>query len=614
MKHKRWFLLRPLLILGLMLISAASSVAADDWRVDDAQRVVAIADIHGAYTAMVATLQNAGVIDDQRRWSGAATHLVIVGDILDRGPRSRDVMDLLMRLENEASLAGGKVHVVIGNHESMNLIGDLRYVSKEEYAAFASDETEAERDRWFAAYAERHGIDAASEDVRNRFNEQFPAGYFALRRAFRSDGRYGRWLLSKPVIAVVNRTAFVHGGLSPTVTDLGLDGVNRDLKAELNDYVKALNVLIDAEVLLPTDSHYDTARLLDAYLPTGDTSRAVIDAVASVKRLGDSELFDSAGPLWYRGNVRCGNLIEEPRVVAALAAIGADRVVVGHTPTPNRKVLQRFNGRLIEIDTGMLNAYYRGSGNALVLNGDTVAVLNEHGDDFLIPEAHPRNVGARPDMMSAEELQQLLETGDILSRSVDPTGTTLFKVGDGTRVVSALFKPRRTRGFFPDVAAYRLDRLLNLDMVPVSALRKVDGRDGSLQFITDTTLDELQRSESGQGGGAPCALPDQWSAMYVFDVLIYNEGRSQQRMLYDPATWALMLTEHDLAFAARKGRPKYLQELQLQLTAGWQQALIRIDDAALEASLSDVLGKKRIRALAQRRDELLAAAQVAGNR
>ena len=603
-----------LLLLELGLFGAVSSAVADDWRVDDAGRVVAIADIHGDYSAMVATLQNVDVIDDELRWSGAATHLVIVGDILDRGPRSRDVMDLLMRLEQEAPLAGGKVHVLIGNHESMNLIGDLRYVSKEEYAAFAADETAAERNRWFAAYAKRRRFNVANDDVREEFEQQFPAGYFALRREFRPDNRYGQWLLSKPVIAVVNRTAFVHGGLSPLVADIGLDGVNRDLKADLKRYVEALNVLTDAGILLPTDSHYDTAQLLDDWLPALDETAAVINAVAAVKKLGNSDVFDRDGPLWYRGNVRCGDLIEEPRVVAALAAIDADRVVVGHTPTPNRKVLQRFDGKLIEIDTGMLNAYYRGSGNALVLDGETVAVLNEHAENFTVPAPHPRNVGTRPGMMSAEELQELLETGEILSQAVDQTGTTVVKVSDGQRAVSALFLPRLSRGFYPGVAAYRLDRLLDLDMVPVTALRKVDGREGSLQFITEKYLDEVQRSESGRGGGAPCPLSDQWAAMYVFDVLIYNESRTQQRMHYDPASWTLMLMEHDRTFAARKGRPRYLRELSLNFAAGWQDALDGLGDTELENTLDDVLSKKRIRALAQRRDELLASAKAAGNR
>ena len=76
-------------------IIALGSAHADDWRVDGVERVVAMADVHGAFEAMVDTLQEAGVIDEQLAWSGAATHLVIVGDLLDRGPRSRDAMDLL---------------------------------------------------------------------------------------------------------------------------------------------------------------------------------------------------------------------------------------------------------------------------------------------------------------------------------------------------------------------------------------------------------------------------------------------------------------------------------------------------------------------------------------
>ena len=587
---------------------ACASVHADDWRVDGVERVVAMADVHGAFEAMVDTLQEAGVIDEQLAWSGAATHLVIVGDILDRGPRSRDAMDLLMRLEGEALTAGGAVHVVIGNHESMNLIGDLRYVSKSEYAAFAADETEAERQRWFEAYVERYASSASGAVLFDKFEQQFPAGFFALRQAFRPDGQYGKWLLSKPAIVVVNGTAFVHGGLSPLVERYGLEGVNGRLKSELVAYVEALQILTDAEVLLPTDAHYDTQTVLNAYMPALDEKPAVLDAIATANRLFDSELFDSEGPLWYRGSVSCGELIEEHRLDGALAAIGANRVVVGHTPTPTRSVLERFDGRLIEIDTGMLNFYYKGSGNALVLEGDSVLVVNQSGLTPVPPRPHPRLVGSRPGMMSTEELQELLEQGEILTQQQDESGRIIVTVSDGRRKVSAIHAKRTSRGFYPSVAAYRLDRLLELDMVPVTVVRKVGGADGSLQFLADKRSNEMLRSASGRGVGASCSLPDQWSAMYVFDVLIYNEGRTTQRMLYDPASWRLMLIEHDRAFARKKGRPKHLKTLSLEITDGWRRALVGLTDEVLAESLSDVLDSRRLRALQQRRDELLASA------
>ncbi len=605
-------MLRSLKILVLLLALGSATGAVAGWRVEGAERVVAIADIHGAYQAMVETLRQAEVIDEQLDWIGGGTHLVIVGDILDRGPDSRKVMDLLMRLEGESEASGGRVHVVIGNHESMNLIGDLRYVSKSEYAAFAPDETAEERQRWLQAYAVRQGGSADNEVLRKRFDEQFPGGYFALRRAFSPQGRYGRWLLAKPIIVVIDGTGFVHGGLSPAVETLGLDGINGKLKSELVDYVRAQQVLIEAGVLLPTDSHYDVRPIADAYLPELDETDAVIEAVATVKRLSTSDLFNADGPLWYRGNVACSELIEEHRLLSRLRSIGAERIVIGHTPTPTRGVLSRFDGRLIEIDTGMLAAYYNGSGNALVLAGDTLSVVNQVGGATHLPSPHPRLLGVRPDMIPTDALADLLVTGDIVAERTDEAGSRILDVSDGARTVSAIFTPRAGRGVFPDVAAYRLDRMLELDMVPVTVLREIDGRQGSLQFLASRRIDESQRSASGRGADASCGLPDQWAAMYVFDVLIHNEARSQNRMLYDVSSWRLMLIKHDRAFAGERGRPAYLKNISLDLHNGWRLALESLTDDVLRDAFDGVLDKRRLRALGARRDALLADA-VQGN-
>ena len=207
-------------------------------------------------------------------------------------------MDLLMQLEGQAEAAGGKVHVLIGNHEAMNLIGDLRYVAKSEFAAYAMDETNEERESWLAAYAERKTESGqVTDELRAEFNERFPPGFFAHRRAFASDGKYGAWLLSKPIVVVINGTAFVHGGLSPMIADIGLDGVNNTLRGEMEDYVRNLGILIDADVLLPTENFYSHAQILDSYLPAVNASAEVIEAVAAAKKFAESDLNASDGPL-----------------------------------------------------------------------------------------------------------------------------------------------------------------------------------------------------------------------------------------------------------------------------------------------------------------------------
>ena len=583
------------LLLSLLLAAVAvTSAQASDWRVDGADRVVAISDVHGAYEAMVETLRNVDILDDGLAWAGGASHLVIVGDLLDRGPRSRDAMDLLMRLEGEAVAAGGYVHVLIGNHESMNMIGDMRYVSKDEYAAFAADETPDQRNRWFDAYARRQSEASDPTALRERFDETFPAGFFALREALGPNGKYGKWLLSKPVIAVINGTAFVHGGLSPVVDEYGLDGVNRTLQEELALYVQAVHTLMEAEILLPTDSQFDYAKILKQRMPSPEDTPEVLTAIKTVQQLEAASLI-------------CSGVIEQHRLEASLAAIGADRVVVGHTPTPGRRVLQRFGGRLIEVDTGMLNFYYKGSGNALVMAGDEVLVHNQAGGDPYDPLPHPRGVGIRPFNMSAEELEALLRDGELVAQTTEQeTGRTIVEISANDRAVRALFTRRQSKGFYPDVAAYRLDRMLDLGMVPVSVRREVEGRDGEVQFLPPKTMDEGGRSAEGRGYGATCPLSDQHMAMYVFDTLIFNEGRTRERMLYDLGDWGLMLIEHDRAFSTRKGRPRYLANAPLVFSDGWEDALRALTDEALAAELADVLPSKRVRALAARRDEILA--------
>ncbi|MDX1517457.1 MAG: metallophosphoesterase, partial [Woeseiaceae bacterium] len=547
---------RRLLVITctLLLIAAGQPAVAQDWTYDDVGRVVAIGDVHGAFDAMVRTLQNASVINEANRWIAGDTHLVIVGDLLDRGPDSRAVMDLLMALEREAGTAGGRVHVLIGNHEVMNLVGDLRYVSAEEYAAFAGEETAAERQRGFDAWRQRKPADSETAALEAEFSEKAPPGFYAHRRAFAANGRYGRWLLSKPLIVVINGTAFVHGGLSPLVAELGLDGVNNRLMNDVRSYVDQMAILERAGVLLPTDNFYDHVRLIEQYLPSATTSNEVLTAMSTLRELAASDVHALDGPLWYRGNVACSALIERDRLQSALAAIGASRVVIGHTPTPSRRVLQRFGGQVLEIDTGMLNDYYRGRGHALILLGDVVGVVSEDQSEIQALQPHPRQVGMRPGVyMSAETIEQLLATGDISNIREDELRRKIVTISANGRQIEAVFDKRPSRGFFPEVAAYKLDRLLGLDAVPVAVRREVDGDDGSLQFVPERWIDEPARSQSGQGGSASCPLDEQWAAMYVFDALIYNEGRTLSRMIYSPDEWRLMLIGHQNAFSTKSG-------------------------------------------------------------
>jgi hypothetical protein len=172
-------------------------------------RIVAIGDIHGDFERLVQALKLCQLIDGQERWIGGKTHLVQTGDVLDRGPDSKKAMDLLMELEGQARKAGGAVHALIGNHEFMTLIGDLRYVSNGELAAF--------------------GDGPRATPVGREPGAEFPR----YQAAFAPSGKYGRWIRQHNAIVRINDTLFMHGGLSPRYLNRKLRDLNEAVRAEL---------------------------------------------------------------------------------------------------------------------------------------------------------------------------------------------------------------------------------------------------------------------------------------------------------------------------------------------------------------------------------------------
>jgi len=594
----------------LLLVVLPFSASAGEWHFSDVDRVIAISDIHGDYDAMVITLGVASVIDEDLKWVGGETHLVITGDLLDRGPDSRKVMDLIMQLEGEAVDAGGRVHQLIGNHEVMNLAGDLRYVVMGEYAAFAEDESPEEREKWYQRYKSTLPPEADEVSTREAFDNRAPPGFFGHRRALRSDGKYGKWLLEKPLMVVIDGTAFVHGGVSPYVAEYGLEGVNGTLKSELLEYLEALNTLEDKGLLNPIDPFYDHVDILTGAIAAQQISGSDLTSAETVISLNRSTIHRSKSPLWYRGTVGCSELIENDVLQSAFDRIGANRVVIGHTPTLTRQILQRMSGRVIEIDTGMNHAAYKGSGNALVIEGGVLTVINQNGMSNSPPVLHERRVGHRSPDISAGDLLEILSIGEITRTMTDEDGRTIVQLEIADKSVFALFTEQsRRKGTVPNMAAYKLDLMLSLDLVPATVIRDVGRKSGTLQYLPAARKTETERIASNGGGSAWCPLKRQWNSMYIFDALTFTVARTQASMLYSPDNWQLFSMIYDDSFRNSKGRPPYLKNISLKITPSWVNALKELSDERLQSELGDVLGKRELSALRKRRDGLIKEAK-----
>ncbi len=87
---------------------------------------------------MITVLRSAEIIDNKNRWIAGRTHLVQLGNLPDRGPDTLEAFEFLKKLESQARRKRGRGHVLIGNHDAMNMWGRLNYVTPEEYEAFVT--------------------------------------------------------------------------------------------------------------------------------------------------------------------------------------------------------------------------------------------------------------------------------------------------------------------------------------------------------------------------------------------------------------------------------------------------------------------------------------------
>lgn len=175
--------------------SIEPSVYTDNWP------VVAISDIEGNFEQFRKLLQATGVIDKHLIWDFGSGHLVLLGDFFDRGTMVTECLWLIYKLEEEAKKSGGRVHFILGNHETMNLQGDVRYVHP------------------------KYQLTANALDV-------------PLDKLYSMNNELGRWLRTKNIIEKIGEHLFVHAGVSQKINELSIstEQINTLARPVLDQY------------------------------------------------------------------------------------------------------------------------------------------------------------------------------------------------------------------------------------------------------------------------------------------------------------------------------------------------------------------------------------------
>ena len=162
----------------------------------DVSKFFVISDIHGQYDRVIEILKNNRIIDANLDWSWGNGHLIILGDVFDRGDKVTECLWLIHKLEMQAENWKGRVHYLLGNHEIMVLQGDDRYVA-------------------------------------DKYKKTAKLMQLDHKNLYSSSSEFGRWLRTKHTIIKLNDVLFVHAGIHPSFLSY------KNEFAEMNNLVRA---------------------------------------------------------------------------------------------------------------------------------------------------------------------------------------------------------------------------------------------------------------------------------------------------------------------------------------------------------------------------------------
>ena len=586
------------LFLSVVLLFRLSPAADIPYVWTGVDRVVAVADLHGDYDRFVfiLTQPSVGVLDEELHWIAGKTHLVQLGDIMDRGPDAKDIFDLLIRLEKEAEAVGGMVHVLIGNHEEMNITGISLdypgYVKAKQFVDFLPDSyresKEAEYLKTLSSQerkkAKENGLDVATdENLASFWQKIIDRKDSESRKAYvlGFNDAYGEWLLQKNVIIMIDDIIFVHGGVSEAFSKWPLREINTVMRTELAFFQGRMR---------------DPRQYRRPFKP--------------------KLVYNPDGPIWFRGLASKGGESAQPEVDRILANMGARTMVIGHnffsfpagSPIVGKDQVARFHEKVWMMDSG-ISGSYGGVPSAFIYDrgefkvwGETEEVAARTAVKIPPPKALPNN-----------EMEEFLRTAAVVGRGPGPGGRTdawrLTLEADGT-LRSALFKyiDRRRPDSLADsykyeLAAYALDKYLVLGYVPPVVEYRVDQTPGALQTFVANSISEAARKERRLVPRDPEAFEKSMTDLKVFQNLVYDDCQNEKDTLIDLGDWKISRVDFSEAFAPKKDTVPHCDirrcsRLLYKKLNGW-------DDKAVAGLMAPYLGEEEIRALNSRRALIL---------
>lgn len=228
--------------------------------------------------------------------------------------------------------------------------------------------------------------------------------------------------------------------------------------------------------------------------------------------------------------------------------------------------------------------------------------------------------------VSDADVEEILSNGTVVGKKPIGKGVTgasklrleweganrsaAFKTVDDHRTRLTRFKTASPELMFSDSyryerAAYLLDRVLNINMMPVTVLRTVDGTDGAVIDWVEGAINELDRREKGLQAPVPEELIAQRNVMFLFDALVGNIDRNLGNQLITTNDWKLHVIDFSRSFRTNHKLTSAFKEIPSSLPRTLYEELKSMRPDTIHEIMKGLLSRVQVKALLARRKRLV---------
>ena len=183
-----------------------------------------------------------------------------------------------------------------------------------------------------------------------------------ISEAFAPQGRYGKWLRSKPVVLRIDDTVFLHAGINPERAPRELEDINKQALAEIRRFDELRKRMVDGRLILPfaTLSEIIAAAQIELQVRAAVRKDQLPDdpmGLGGLVQINDWSIIHPDGPLWFRGFATWPADVGAMQIKTLLGRYNVARFVVGHTIPESKRITPRYSGAVFLVDTGMSSSY-----------------------------------------------------------------------------------------------------------------------------------------------------------------------------------------------------------------------------------------------------------------